>query len=103
LHAFSAFKPKNAFCPVNACKTPAVTGYVPLAEVEVLAEPPPVPLDPLEEQPAAVIEAVTATAQAASHRCFLSVITVRLPSAKFRHIARMLVFIRRGKSRRVKS
>jgi hypothetical protein len=70
LHAFSAFRPKNAFCPVNACRTPAVTGYVPLAEAEVLAEPPPVPLDPLDEHPAAAIEAVTATAQASHHLLF---------------------------------
>ena len=29
LHAFWAFRPKNAFWPVNACSTPTVTGYVP--------------------------------------------------------------------------
>ena len=29
LHAFWAFRPKNAFWPVDAWSTPTVTGYVP--------------------------------------------------------------------------
>jgi hypothetical protein len=76
LQAFSAFRPKNAFCPVNACRTPAVTGYVPPLEPDPLAElppdppDPPDPLDPLDEHPAAAIEAVTATAQASHHLLF---------------------------------
>ena len=82
LHAFCAFSPKKAFCPVNACSTPAVTGKVPpalplplaLGLPGALAEDPPAVLDPLEEHPAMAIEAAVAATQAAIHRCLISIV-----------------------------
>src|SRR5258708_1386570 len=76
--AFCAFRPKNAFCPVNACSTPAVTGKVPLPLAlglpGALAEDPPEVLDPLEEHPAMAIEAAVAATQATIHRCLISIV-----------------------------
>jgi len=63
---------------VNACSTPAVSGKVPLAPDSAASPELPVepdePVELLDEQPAAVIEAAAATAQAASHRFLISVI-----------------------------
>src|SRR5882672_8551778 len=93
LHEFCAFRPKNAFCPVNACSTPAVTVKPPplgvelpvapvLATLELLGDPlvPAGLLELLELHPATAIEAVAATVQAASHWRFFSIIALVPPS-----------------------
>jgi hypothetical protein len=88
LHEFCAFRPKKAFCPVNACSTPAVTGYVPPPEVGELAPETPAGLpDPLDEHPAAAIEAMAAAADATSHRFLISVIAYASVHSRSRNIA----------------
>jgi hypothetical protein len=93
LQEFCAFKPKNAFCPVNACSTPTDTvkpapvgvelPVAPVLAVLELPGDPPVPVALLELpelQPATAIEAVAATVQAASHWRFFSIIALVPPS-----------------------
>jgi hypothetical protein len=99
LHEFCALRPKNAFWPVKACRTPAVSAKLPplaLVLALPLADPlaagaPPALAELAELHPAATRQAVATTAQAASRRRFLSIIA-RPPSPMHRNVAGHLLY-----------